>query len=100
MVKKKFIINWSKKSKASVKEIFDFYKFKSLQGAKNVKKDIMNSPKSILYAEQYQVDEFLGEPFRRMVVRHFKIIYKPKNEFEIRILQIFDTYQSPDKMRD
>ena len=89
-------------AKADLKNIYYriIEKTKSVQNAKNVRADIIRVSKNIHFVEQYQVDEFLGEPFRRMVVRHFKIIYKPKNESEIRILQIFDTYQSPDKMRD
>jgi len=45
------------------------------------------------------VDEYLGEPFRRMVVRHYKIIYKFQSPEEIRILKIFDTHQSPLKLK-
>jgi plasmid stabilization system protein ParE len=56
--------------------------------------EIVSQSKSIHFTEQYQVDEFLGEPFRRMVVSHYKIIYKIHSETEIRILQIFDTRQN------
>jgi len=89
-------------AKADLKNIYYriIEKTKSVQNAKNVRADIIRASKDIHFVKQYQVDEILGEPFRRMVVRHFKIIYKPINENEIRILQIFDTYQSPEKMRD
>ena len=79
--------------------IFEFIKIKSIQGAKNVVKDIVKQSKNIHYPEQYQVDEFLGDPYRRMVVRDYKIIYKIHSETEIRILQIFDTRQNPIKLR-
>jgi plasmid stabilization system protein ParE len=87
-------------AKADLKNIYYWIieKTKSVQKAKNIRADIIQASKDIHFVEQYQVDEFLGEPFRRMVVRHYKIIYKPVNEKEIRILQIFDTYQSPNKM--
>ena len=82
-----------------MKLIFDFIKLKSLQGAKNVIKDIVRQSKNIHYGGQYQVDEFLGEPYRRMIVRDYKIIYKVHSENEIRILQIFNTLQNPVKLK-
>ena len=92
-------IHWDNEAKADLKLIFEFIKIKSIQGAKNVVKDIVKQSKNIHYLEQYQVDEFLGEPYRRMVVRDYKIIYKIHSETEIRILQIFDTRQNPIKLR-
>ena len=91
-------ILWDNQAKEDLKLIFDFIKIKSLQGAKNVINDIVKQSKSIHYTEQYQVDEILGEPYRRMIVRDFKIIYKVQSETEIRILQIFGTSQNPSKL--
>ena len=91
-------ILWDDNAKADLKLIYEFIKLKSLQGAKNVVRDIVLKSKSIHYDEQYQVDEFLGESFRRMIVRDYKIIYKLYSESEIRILQIFDTRQNPLKL--
>jgi plasmid stabilization system protein ParE len=91
-------ILWDNKAKSDLKLLFDFIKIKSLHGANNVVQDIVNQTKGIHFAEQYQVDELLGEPFRRIIVRDFKIIYKVQNETEIRILQIFDTRQNPNKL--
>ena len=98
-MKKPIQILWDNQAKADLKLIFEFIKLKSPQGAKNVIRDIIIQSKSIHFAEQYQVDEFLGEPFRRMVVRNYKIIYKIQSETEIRILQIFDTRQNPIKLK-
>jgi len=97
-MKKPIQILWDNQAKADLKLIFEFIKLKSPQGAKNVIRDIIIQSKSIHFAEQYQIDEFLGEPFRRMVVRNYKIIYKIQSETEIRILQIFDTRQNPIKL--
>lgn len=90
-------IYWDNHAKDDLKLIYEFIKLKSLQGAKNVIKDIVNQSKNIHFTEQYQVDEILGEPYRRMIVRDYKIIYKIHSESEIRILQIFDTRQNPNK---
>jgi len=82
-----------------LKLIFEFIKLKSPQGATNVIRDIIAQSKNIHFVEQYQVDEFLGEPYRRMIVRDYKIIYKIHSATEIRILQIFDTRQNPIKIK-
>ncbi len=92
-------ILWDNQAKADLKLIFEFIKLKSLQGAKNVIRDIVAQSKDIYFVEQYQVDEFLGEPYRRMIVRDYKIIYKVHSKTEIRILQIFDTRQNPIKLK-
>ena len=92
-------ILWDNEAKADLKLIFEYLKLKSPQAAKNVIRDIVNQSKKIYFTEQYQVDEFLGEPYRRMVVRNYKLIYKIHSESEIRILQIFDTRQNPIKLK-
>lgn len=92
-------ILWDNKAKADLKLIFDFLQSKSHEVAKNVIRDIVLQSKNIHFTEQYQVDEFLGEPFRRMVVRNYKIIYKIHSETEIRILQIFDTRQNQSTLK-
>ncbi|MFE3868643.1 type II toxin-antitoxin system RelE/ParE family toxin [Flavobacterium sp. LS2P90] len=92
-MQKSITILWDNQAKADLKLIFEFIKLKSPQGAKNVITDIVAQSKNIHFVEQYQVDEFLGEPFRRMIVRDYKVIYKIHSKNEIRILQIFDTRQ-------
>ena len=66
-------IIWSAQARAALKRIFDFYKEKSLQGAKKVKSDLLQAPKAIHYSEQYQVDE-MNPKYRRIVVRDFKTL--------------------------
>jgi plasmid stabilization system protein ParE len=51
------IIIWTRQAKKSLKSIYDYYKEKSLQGAKNVKNDILQSPKTIRFSKQYQQDD-------------------------------------------
>lgn len=70
----KFKIIWSKKATSALKTIFDFYKDKSLQGANNVKKDLLKSPKTIHFVNQYQADE-IDSDFRRIIVRDYKVLY-------------------------
>lgn len=92
-MQKPITILWDNQAKADLKLIFEFIRIQSPEGAKNVISDIVAQSKNIHFVEQYQVDEFLGEPYRRMIVRDYKIIYKIHSQTEIRILQIFDTRQ-------
>lgn len=66
-------IVWTLQAKESLKSIYDYYREKSPQGAGNVKNDLLQSPKTILYARQYQVDE-INPKYRRIIVRDFKVL--------------------------
>ena len=96
---KPIIILWDNQAKADLKILFEFIRLKSPQGARSVISDIVFQSKNIHFVEQYQVDEFLGEPYRRMIVRDYKVIYKIHSETEIRILQIFGTRQNSVKLK-
>ncbi len=50
-------IIWTRQARDALKSIYDYYKERSLQGAKNVKSDLLRAPKTIHFAKQYQVDE-------------------------------------------
>ena len=43
----KLKVIWTNQAKAALKHIYDYYKGKSAQGAKNVKSDLLKSPKTI-----------------------------------------------------
>lgn len=66
-------IVWTLQAKESLKSIYDYYREKSPKGARNVKNDLLQSPKTILYARQYQVDE-INPKYRRIIVRDFKVL--------------------------
>ena len=87
-------IVWTNQAKKAVKGIYDYYKEDSLQGAKNVKSDLLRSPKTILFSKQYQVDE-INPNYRRIVVRDYKVLYKEKKG-AIQIMDVVSTKQSPD----
>jgi len=90
-------IIWSKQARSAVKSIYDYYKKKTLQGANNVKTDLLQSPKSIRFAKQYQVDE-INSNYRRIVVRDYKVLYNEKNNV-IRIIDVVGTKQSPEELK-
>ena len=91
MSKKKIKVVWSDEAKSDLNYIYKriLRKTKSLTNSKNVKRDIIQASKNIYFVEQYQVYEFLEKPYSRMVVKDFKIIYVPNNEFSVIILQVF-----------
>tara|TARA_B110000967_G_scaffold188456_1_gene211265 strand:- start:772 stop:1080 length:309 start_codon:yes stop_codon:yes gene_type:complete len=97
----KIRIIWSDQAIADLKYIHDRIrkKTKSVTNAKNVKNDIIQASKNINFAEQFQEDEFLKEPFRRIIVRHFRIVYVAENESSIIILEVFDSYRNPIHLR-
>lgn len=97
MESKEIKILWSNRAVKSLETIYDFYFELSEQGAENIRKDILKTVSNLLYVEQYQIDEINIE-YRRMVVRHYKIIYKV-TEKSILILNIFDTRQDPSKSK-
>jgi plasmid stabilization system protein ParE len=88
-----FRIIWTNQAKIALKHIYTYYKEKSLQGARNVKSDLLNSPKKIYYSKQYQLDD-INPKYRRVVVRDYKILYKEENGV-IYILDVISTRQSP-----
>lgn len=85
-------IIWTKQARAAVKNIFNYYKEKSLQGAQNVKSDLLQSPKTIRFSKQYQLDD-INSNYRRRVVRDYKILYKEKGN-TIQIMDVISTKQS------
>lgn len=91
-------IFWTTQAKKDLKNIYEFWKKKSVQGAKNVRSDILKSPKTIYYAKQYQIDD-INPNYRRIVVRtHYKVLYREiKNS--IYIMGIISTHQSPDVLK-
>lgn len=91
-------IIWTKQARTAVKNIYNFYKEKSLQGAKNVKSDLLQSPKAIRYSKQYQLDD-INPNYRRIIVRDYKILYKEKENI-IQIMDVISTRQSPEKLKN
>ena len=58
MEQKVTAVRWSQKALDSLQRIYDFYSFKSIQGANNVVEDLFATAESIVFLKQYQVDEY------------------------------------------
>lgn len=94
----KIKIIWTNQAKLALKAIYEYYKEKSLQGAKNVKSDLLQGPKTINFTKQYQVDD-INPKYRRIVVRNYKIIYKDEKNI-IQVMDIVSTKQSPEILKN
>ncbi|MEZ0131278.1 type II toxin-antitoxin system RelE/ParE family toxin [Flavobacterium sp. LBUM151] len=84
---------WTNEAKNQLKTIFNFYKEKSVQGANNLKDDILKTTKNIRFSEQYQKDEIESE-YRRIVVRDYKILYREENGV-VYIVRVFSNKRDP-----
>lgn len=92
-------IIWTLQAIDDLKNIYNFWKKKSLHGANNVRSDIIRSPKTIYFSEQYQIDD-INLKYRRIIVRdNYKVLYKIKND-AIYIVGIVSTFQSPNIIKD
>ena len=64
---------------------------------RKIVQEIINEIDNLYFVRQYQIDEILGEHYRRIILRKYRVIYKVLSENEIEILEIFDNRQSPGK---
>jgi plasmid stabilization system protein ParE len=94
----KLKIIWSNKAKAELKQIHDYLKYikRTPRGAANVRRDILEASKGLIYAGQYQKDD-INPDYRRITVRHYKLIYK-EEKGRILILRVFDTHPNPNRL--
>ena len=93
-------VNWSLKAEKDLEKIFEYIREKTLSDnlALNVVNDIFDAAINIHFINQFQIDEFLGEPYRRIIIRNYKVVYVAKNINEVKILRIFNTYQNPENL--
>lgn len=69
-----------------------------MQGAKNVKSDILNGPKAIRFSKQYQLDD-INPNYRRIVIRDYKVLYRVRVG-TIQIMDVICTKQSPEILKN
>lgn len=91
---------WDNLAKEDLKTIFKFNKKNfSMSYAVKVRDDIYQKVSAIVFLEQWQEDELLGVPYRRIIIGNYKVVYKIKNKSLIYILMVFDTRQDPRKYK-
>ncbi len=100
MIKTSIKIVWDNKAKEDLKGIYKFNKKTlSLEFALKIRKQIYQKVGEIAFLEQWQEDELLGSPYRRIVIGNYKVVYKIKSKNLIYILMVFDTRQNPVKYK-
>ena len=95
-MEKRLKVKWSFAAEKSLKHIFDFYAEKSESAAFKIINEIIEHAESISFYHQYQQDDIV-EKYRRMIIRHYKIIYR-SDKSSIYIIEVFDTRQDPGKL--
>lgn len=90
---------WSQQAIDDLKHIYDWFAeiAKSIDLAKRIRSKLIQKSKTLTYPQQYQVDEVLGNPYRHLIVGHYKIVYREIENRQIIILRIFDTRQNPER---
>lgn len=92
----KFSVFWTSKSFEDISNIHDYLSNKiSLETANKIIDEIYQSPNSITFVEQFQIDEYRKD-CRRIIVRNYKILYYIKDS-EIFVIRVFNTLQNPSK---
>lgn len=90
-------VEWTDTARAALRNIFNFHVIHSEQSAKNIVNDIIDTADSIVFSNQYQVDD-INPNYRRMVVRHYKILYKEHQNI-VSIMNIVSTKDNPKKLK-
>ena len=89
---------WTKGSRVSLRKIWKFYSEIDPKIADRIIEEILETAESIKFDKQYQVDELLKGEFRRVIIRHYKIIYRIQKD-TLQVLRVFDTRQDPKKLK-
>ena len=92
----KIEIFWTENAKQDLKEIYIAIKKKiSKETAVRIRQELFNSPNNIVFAEQFQLDEYRLD-CRRIILRNFKILYQIKED-SIFVIRVFNSFQDPIK---
>ena len=91
-------IIWTNRAKKSLNYVWTFYAERDEKIASKIISEIVEAVEGLKFREQYQIEDSLHGEYRRIIVRHFKIIYRPLQD-KVLILQIFDTRQDPGKLK-
>ncbi len=81
MVVNNYASKWHPSAWKELKTIYDYYKQKSLQGADNVRDDILDAVDKLIEHPQinHLIEPSLGKPYRYINIRRYKLIYTKDN---------------------
>ena len=94
MSPKKIIINWSDDAKYDLSVIFHALSQRNSSAtSRKILKEIILSTTSIIFPEQFQVDENRKD-CRRIIIRNYKVLYNIQENM-INIVTVIDSRRNP-----
>jgi plasmid stabilization system protein ParE len=91
-----YAIFWTTNAKLDLKDIYlSLEQNISLPVATKITDEIFESLNSIIFPDQFQIDDYRID-CRRIIVRNYKILYQFHNN-TIYVVRIFNTFQDPKK---
>ena len=91
-----YAIFWTTNAKLDLKDIYlSLEQNISLPVATKITDEIFESLNSIIFPDQFQIDDYRID-CRRIIVRNYKILYQFHNN-TIYVVGIFNTFQDPKK---
>ena len=98
MSQQKLSITWSLRAQSDVKSIyFQLLGKNSKDTSKKIRDEIIAAPKTIIFPEQFQIDEYIAK-CRRIIIRNYKILYSAEGT-AITIISVFNSFRHPSKMK-
>jgi plasmid stabilization system protein ParE len=104
-VVKKYAVKWSARARQNLSSIYYYIKEEQQEpnNADKVREALLSAGRNLSQFPKKHAQEpllsFTGEPYRSVVVKSsFKIVYLVKDE-EVRIVRIFHTKQSPERLK-
>ncbi|MFD1631317.1 type II toxin-antitoxin system RelE/ParE family toxin [Pseudopedobacter beijingensis] len=100
----KYRVIWSEFSEKQVDGIFEYYKENAnIKVASKIIKELISSPDKLIKNPEIGAKEILLETkeaeFRYIIYTNYKIIYTiDKQNYQIKIYDVFDTRQNPVKI--
>lgn len=88
------VVFWTQNAKEDLKEIYiSLKKVISKEKAIKIRDELFSCANSIVFPEQFQVDEYRFD-CRRIIVRNYKVLYQIK-ENSIFVIRVFNSFQYP-----
>lgn len=88
---------WTETAQKALRAVFDFHAENSEKSASRIVDDIIDRVETMVFQQQYQVDE-INANYRRIVVRNYKILYLVKDE-TVLVMNVFSTKDDPGKLK-
>jgi plasmid stabilization system protein ParE len=94
----KLFISWSARAKLDIRLLYlHLLNSNSIETSRKIRDEIIAAPKTIIFPEQFQHDDYMTD-YRRIIVRNYKILYYHKDT-TIFIISVFNSHRNPSIMK-